>query len=503
MKKFPKLCLLLALLMLFQCGPAPVYATETEATLQETVPEATGETAQVSASGGDTTSVAYGSAAVNTGCRTIEALVPLGGTERMLDTAMSAFIYERNTNTLIYSYNPDATVQPGTFAKLVAAIVAIENGDLDEEITVSSRNYKRLPAGASNAKLKEGEVLTLRDLLYLMVLEWANDAAVTIAEHIAGSQEVFVTMMNDWIREAGCVGTAFTNCHGLGTTAQTTNARDMARIVEEATKNSTFAEIFAATSYTVEATNKSEERNLKCLNYLMEQTIVPKYNFEGVTGGFAHYTESTGASLVCTAEKNGLSLVVVVMGCERTFASNGWTVTSYGNYEEAWELLEFGFDNYKVCRLLHDGQSVTQFPVAGGENQVVAQSHNNMDAVLPADAKLDNLILKYSVAGGGLTAPIRNDQQIATMQIWYRTSCIAETELYAMSAVRSTEESELKIRSTATRDDSNFSGVLRFLGIVCLVILGPLAIYLFVNNLRRVIARNRRRRRRKNRRRSR
>ena len=498
MKKFSVLCLLLALLMAFQCAALPVLATEP-------VPQETsGATAPGEAfTGGDTTSVAYGSAAVNTGCRTIEALVPLGGTERMLDTAMSAFIYERNTNTVIYSYNADSTVQPGTFAKLVTAIVAIENGDLDAEVTVSSRNYNKLPAGASNAKLKEGEVLTLRDLLYLMVLEWANDAAVTIAEHIAGSQEVFVTMMNDWIREAGCVGTAFTNCHGLGTTAQTTNARDMARMVEEATKNSTFVEIFGATSYTVAQTNKSDERNLKCLNYLMEQTIVPKYNFEGVTGGFAHYTANTGASLVCTAEKNNLSLIVVVMGCERTFASNGWTVTSYGNYEEVWKLLEFAFDNYKVCRLLHDGQSLTQFAVAGGENQVVAQSHTNMDAVLPAEAKLDNLILKYSVANGGLAAPIQSDQQIATMQIWYRTSCIAETELYAMSAVRSAEDSKLDIQSKATRDDSNMSDILSFLGVVCLVIFVPLAIYLFVNNLRRTIARNRRRRRRKSRRRSR
>ena len=126
-----------------------------------------------------------------------------------------------------------------------------------------------------------------------------------------------------------------------------------------------------------------------------------------------------------------------------------------------------------------------------------------MDAVLPAEAKLDNLILKYSVANGGLAAPIQSDQQIATMQIWYRTSCIAETELYAMSAVRSAEDSKLDIQSKATRDDSNMSDILSFLGVVCLVIFVPLAIYLFVNNLRRTIARNRRRRRRKSRRRSR
>lgn len=499
MKKKSGLCLLLALLMMFQCACIPVYATETEEPAGQTVsgtdPQETAQTDTV---------VSYGSTSVNSGCRTIEALVPLGGSERILETATSAFVYERNTNTVIYSYNADASVQPGTFAKIVTAVVAIENGDLDKEVTISSKNYKTLPSGASNAKLKEGEIMTLRDLLHCMIMEWANDAALTIAEHIAGSEEVFVTMMNQWARDAGCVATVFTNCHGLGTSNQTTTARDMTRIVEEATKNSTFVELFAATGYTVEATNKSEERALKCLNYLMEQTIVPKYNYEGVTGGIAHYSSASGASLACTAEKNGLSLVVVVMGCERKFNKDkSWVVESYGNYEEAWELLEFAFNGYKVCRLLHDGQSMTQFTVAGGENDVVAQSHSSMDAVLPADAKLDNLILKYSVINGGLTAPILKDQLVSTLQIWYRTSCIAETELYSMSEVRAASDSQLDIQSNASRDDSNLSDILSFIGVVCLIIFVPLVIYLFVNNLRRVIARNRRRKRRKSRRRSR
>ena len=497
MKKLSGLCLLLALLMVLQCAFIPVYAAEAE--------EAVSTTEETMAPMSDIvdTMVAYGTASVNTGCRTIEALVPLGGSERMLSSAMSAFVYERNTNTVIYSYNADSTVQAGAFAKLVTAMVAIENGNLDDEVTISTANYRKI-SGYTSAGLKEGEVVTLRDLLHLMVMEWYNDATLTIAEHIGGSEEVFVTMMNEWVRNAGCVSTVFTNCHGLGSASQTTTARDMTRIVEQATKNSTFMDLFSVTSYKTEATNKSEARDLKCLNYLMEQTIVPKYNHEDVTGGFAHYNTNSGASLVCTAEKNGLSLVVVVMGCERrSNPDKSWVVEYYGNYEEVWDLLEYSFNNYKVCRLLHDGQAMTQFPVADGENDVVAQTHTTMDAVLPADAKLDNLILKYAVANGGLVAPIQREQQIANLQIWYRTSCIAETELYAMSSIRSASKSQLDIQGKATRDDSNLSDVLSFLGVVCLIVLVPLAIYLFVNNLRRTIARNRRRKRRMSRRRSR
>ena len=111
----------------------------------------------------------------------------------MLETAVSVFAYERNTGTLVYAYNPDQELQPGTFTKIVAAIVALENGNLEDKVTVNSLSYKSLPAGATTAKpyLKEGEELTLKDLLHLMVLTWANDAAITVAEHISGTQEAF------------------------------------------------------------------------------------------------------------------------------------------------------------------------------------------------------------------------------------------------------------------------------------------------------------------------
>ena len=493
-------CLILCLLMFAQILWIPASATETDTPTQtelETLPSAEGETAPVAE---------YGLATILNGCRTMDAQEPLGSSDRMLDTAVSAFVYERNTGTLIYAYSPDLKMQPGTFTKLVTTIVALENGDLDEVITVNSNSYRSLPGGAVTAKpyLKEGEKLSLRDLLHLMILTWANDATITVAEHIGGSQENFVKMMNEWVKDAGCTDTHFMNCHGLGSTEQRTTARDLARIIEKATKNADFCEIFGANKYTVPATNKTEQtRDLKALNYLKEETYMPNLVYQGVTGGIAHYSEVSGASLVCTAEKNGMSYTVVVLGCTRTFKANGWSVESYGNYEEAWTLLDYAFDNFKICRLLHEGQSMTQFPVAGGENQVVAQSHTSQDAILPINARLKNLILKYTVTGGGLSAPIKQDQKIATLQIWYRTSCIAETDLYAMSGVRALKDLNLDIQGAASRDDSNLSQFLSFIGILCLVLLVPLAIYLIVNNMRRVIARNRRRRRRKGRRRSR
>lgn len=492
MKKISRMSLLLCVLLIAQMLCVPVSATETETpeSALATIPEYTADE--------------LGAVTVTSGCRTIDAQVPLGGSDPILKTAKAAFIYEVNTNTVVYAYNPDLTISPGVLAKLVTAIVAIENGDLDKKLVVNSLSYKTLPGSAVriNAALKEGEEITLRDLLHLLIMTWANDAAVTIAENVGSTQENFVQMMNQWVQDAGCENTKFTNAHGISSVEAKTTARDMVRIYQKACRNSEFKKLLATTAYTVEPTNKTTEpRKLQAKNYLMEEYVLSKYNYDGVTTGFAPFGENYGAHLVCTAETRGMSFVIVVLGAEREFGSNGWSVTYYGNYEEAWNLLDFAFDGYKICRLLHESQSLYQFSVADGENQVVGQSGTAMDAILPITARMKNLLYKYTVKSGGLTAPIAKGDTIATLQIWYQNSCVAETELHAMSSVRAVSADNLSLNKRGGGAD--LKGILAFIGIVCLVIFVPFAIYLIINNLRRAMARNRRRRRRQSRRRSR
>ena len=126
-----------------------------------------------------------------------------------------------------------------------------------------------------------------------------------------------------------------------------------------------------------------------------------------------------------------------------------------------------------------------------------------MDAVLPATARMKNLLYKYTVNGGGLRAPIAKDQVIGTLQIWYQNSCIAETELHAMSEVRSVSAKNLDLKNGGKGGSIDFVKVLAFVGVVFLVIFIPFAGYLIINNVRRAYVRNRRRRRRQSRRRSR
>lgn len=488
MKKI--VCLCLTLLLLVQCLGIGAFATETQD--PTTVTDQTTETAEPP-------TVEFGTASTTNGCRTIEGAMPLAGSARMLDTAQAAFAFEKNTGTVIYSYNPDTPLYPGSLAQLVTALVVLDNCTMSEMVTVSSSNISRLPAGSSNVYLKEGERISVENLLYCMILYSANDAAIALAEHVAGSLNDFVDLMNQKVQELGCTSTKLSNVHGLDDANQYTTARDMAKIMAEAMDDPRLSKIlFTGGTYKVGETNKSKERVVYSLNYLLANNIVSKFYYDRVTGGKVSYTSATaGASIACTAENDDMSLICVVMGAKREFSEATGNASVYGNFEEVIELLDFCFDGYRVCRLLYDGQTMEQFSVANGCNDVVGVNKSEVDAVLPKDARMDTLILRYAVENGGLIAPVQFDQQIATLQLWYQNSCVAETRLYALSAVSAVEKSGVKIQSGATRDDSNLKEILSFLGVACLVILVPLAAYLIYNSARRAYMRKLRRRRRK------
>ena len=495
MKKIRIVSLVLCLLLLLQCTPFSVYADETteptEApTVQQTVPYE------------EPPEVDYGGAPISNGCRTINGMTPLGGTDRILKSTQAAFIYEINTETIIYSYNPDTPLYPGSLAKIMTALLAIEEGDLNEIVNFSTQWNKTLPPQSITADVKEGEQVTLEALVYWTMLESANDAAMNIAGHIAGNQEAFVEMMNQRAVEMGCTNTHFTNAHGLDDPNQYTTARDMVKIVLAATKNETFCKVFGSVGFKVPPTNRTEEEQIiESDNHLIYQLILPKFNRKEVTGGKTSSTGGSGSSLVCTAEAHDMKLICLVMGTERE-AQDG-VVSYYGNFEEMFDLLDFAFDGFRIARVLYPDQALSQFPVERGESDVVGYPDVSINSVLPIDCTLNNLILRFTVEGGGLYAPIARDQKIATVQVWYRTSCVTEAQVFAMNNVRSTINSGVTINSVASRDDSNIWQFFKSLGMVILGLAALFGIYLVVNHLRRLAGQRRKARRRSSRRRSR
>lgn len=503
MKKFAPFTLVLCVLMLLECLISPVAAASNLQTVPPQTTPASQETQPNAAP-----SLAFGTVCIYQGCRTIDAGVCLGTSERILETAQAAILFEAKTNTMIYSYNPDVKLAPGSLAKVVTALVVIENcDDLDEMVTVSSRNISRLPAQTQHVDLKEAELISVRDLLYCLLLQGANDAAIALAEHVSGNMQGFVVLMNDRVKRMGCLNTEFANVHGLDTAAQHTTARDMARIMMESYKNPTFMEISTAVSYKVPETNRSKPREFRTINYLIDEYIVPQFYDTRVKTGFAANSEISGAGLVCVAEtetkdpSRNMQLVGVIIGAHRVFEDNGWRVLSYGNFNEMIDLLEYGFNNFKVNRIIFDGQALNQFSVIGGECEAVGQPHVDIDTVLPVDCHMKNLEMRYSVTGGSLTAPVKAEDMISTVQVWYRNSCVAEAELYAMSDVHKSEDLDVTIHSHIRKEEES-GGFGATLGKICLGIIILVAAYLVVNTIQRKRMQAKRRRRRANRRRS-
>ena len=493
MKKFKRISLLLSLLLLSQCI-IPVSATSvipTEATVAVS-PESLPQEEDLS----------FGNVCIVQGCRTINGLRPLGGSDRRLDTAQAAFLYEVKTGTVVYSYNPDVKVSSGTLSKIVTAMVVLDNMELDDTITINTNNISKL-AGATNVDLRNGETVTVEDLLCCLLMENANDAAVVLAETVAGNQQSFVTLMNQKALQVGCTATDFGNIHGLDTAANVTTARDMAKIVMAAIRNEDFARIFKLEEYTVPETEKSKERELLTTNYFLSNRVIPDFYDDRVTGGMQSMTNAAGASIVLTAEHKNMQYVAVVLGAVRTYKENGWSVQSYGNFNEMTDLLSYGFDNFKVNRIIYEGMSLSQFAVVGGECNAVGESQVDVDSVVPINAQMGNLQMNYKIVDKGLIAPVKQGDLIATLEVKYLNSVMTEVEVFAMGDVKSADNTGVVIRSTASRSDSDDSGILSVIGTISVIILGLAMVYLVYNSYMRSRMRARRRKRRAERRRNR
>ena len=508
MRKKNGLCLVLAGLLLLQClvfGAAateiPVVGDEPDVPQVETPPDPTDPTGETEGDGFVIPDVPFGTAGVAYGCRTLDAQVALGGSEKLLKSAKGVFVYETNSDTVLYNYNPDERMLPGGLVQIMTAMMVIEAGGLDEIVTVSTHYINQLPLGVRHQNLRNGEEISVRDLLYCMILSSANDAAVVLAQHVGGTPERFVNMMNQRVEELGCTNTHFTNVSGLDDENQYSTPRDMARILVEAMKNEEFREIFGTGTYTVEATNKSEARELQSMNYLLKDSAVAKFYDERVTGGKASYTSSeAGATIGFTAETKELSLVCIIIGATRKYITETNSVSSYGNFEEAEDLMDHCFGEFHVRRLLYKGQSMIQLPVTGGANDVVAVNNSSIDIVLPTGVGLDDLTLKYNIVGGTLQAPVAARQEVAYLQLWYDRSCVGETTLYAMTDVASADDPGYTIQDGASRSDGDMAQLLIFLGVALTLVVVPVALYLIINAARKAAAERRARKIRRQRR---
>lgn len=288
-------------------------------------------------------------------------------------TSTSAVIMEEFTDTIVYAKNMDQQLFPGSTVKVMTTLLALENSQLTDQVTMTATGVSGVTDGGANISAQLDEVFTMEQCLHAIMLASANDIALQVAEHLGGSVDGFVQMMNTKAAELGCTNTVFTNPTGLPDENQHTTAHDMALIMQAAMENETFRTIASTLSYTITATNVSGGDRVLTNNFSMMNAANATY-YQFCIGGREGYTEASGSTLVCGAEKNGVNLIAVVLqGASGTTAA------------EAGALLNYGFDNFQMLSL-----GDTDFNMISGGNVYV-----------PAGASADSLTTKDGAVENG------------------------------------------------------------------------------------------------------
>ena len=293
----------------------------------------------------------------------------------------AAVVMEASTNTILYSKNADEVLYPGSTVKIMTCLLALENCQLTDEVTMTATGVSGVTDGGASIASQVDEVFTIEQCLYAIMVASANDIALQIAEHTGGSVEAFVQMMNDRATALGCTNTVFTNPTGLPDENQHTTAHDMALIMQAAIQSDAFRTIAAATSYTIPATNKAAARNLTS-KFTMTDTGNSGF-YEGCIGGKEGYTEASGSTLVCAAQRNGMTLISVVLK-----GASGQTAP------DAASILNYGFDQFQIASLGDSDFSI----ISGGE--VVLPVGASTDSLTTQDSQNGNEIQRTYLFGG-------------------------------------------------------------------------------------------------------
>lgn len=311
--------------------------------------------------------------------------------------AKSAVLLEPNTGKILYEQNADEKLPPASITKIMSLLLvmeALERGDFDLETTVTASEHA-CSMGGSQIWLEPGETMSVDDLLRATVIASANDACTALGELIAGSEEGFVALMNERAKELGMNSTTFKNCTGLDAEGHLTTAGDVAIMSGELIKHEKIKDYSTVWMDSLRD-GKSE---------LVNTNKLVRF-YKGTTGLKTGTTSIAKYCLSATAERDGLSLVAVIMAGE----------TSQDRFEGAKKLLDYGFANYSFTKINAELKE-KQTPILNGENKnVKVKADGDISLLMPKSTK--NNITRTVEWQKNLTAPIKKGQTVGYVNIF-------------------------------------------------------------------------------------
>lgn len=385
--------------------------------------------------------------------------------------AKAALLVNVDEDVIYYEKNAREKVYPASITKVMTALLAleaVERGDLslDTQVTAGNETWLGIPADGSTANIQIGETMALEDLLYCLLLPSANEAANIIAQELAGSVSSFVDRMNDRAVELGCTSTHFVNPHGIHDEDHYTTCYDLYLIARQAMKNETFRTMVSTDEYTVAPTNQSEERHFYNTNGLLTSKRYSGYVFEGCLGIKTGSTDAAGYCLLSAAERDGTTLISVVMGAETIVDNNG---THRKQFSESASLLKWGFENFSVHPILDSTDPVAEVPVTLGVDvdSVLVVPGDSLEALLPDDVTSESFTTKAEVVETA-EAPIEKGQVLGKLTVYLQDEPYGSVDLVALDDV---EQSVFLARKKAIEDFISKTWFKAAVGLAVLVVL--------------------------------
>lgn len=328
-------------------------------------------------------------------------------------SAKAMCVMESSTGRVLYSKNAKQKLAMASTTKIMTAITAIENcSNIDEKFVISP---KAVGISGTSLYLRKGEVFSVRELLYGLMLISGNDASVAIGEHVGGTLTNFVDMMNKTALKIGAVNSHFDNTHGLDSKTHYTTAEDLARITSYAMENETFREIVSTKNIKI-VSAEGKTRYLRNKNKLLTK-------LEGCDGVKTGFTDDAGRCLVSSCTRDGMRLVCVVLNCGPMF-------------EESQALLEQGFREYKLYDLTKFFSIKSCLPVSESKQGFVKIGFDN-GAYYPLRAsELDKISVSYTLPDE-LVAPIKKSQKVGEISIFFGNDLLFSKNIYTIENIRS------------------------------------------------------------------
>ncbi len=318
-------------------------------------------------------------------------------------------VIEASSNRILKASTEHTSMPMASTTKIMTAILTIEIADLKDIITIPK---KAVGIEGSSIYLKEGQKISVKDLLYGLMLRSGNDAAVALALHVAGTVEKFVILMNEKVKELGLKHTKFQNPHGLSQKNHYTSAYDLAIITSYAFKNEIFRDIVSTKMHVVKGENEEENQYFANKNRIL-------YNYSGANGVKTGYTMEAGRCLVASSERDGMQVIAVALNY-------------YNYFELCSELMDYAHKNYYLAKIADSSKPYAEVKVKKGKGVKETKLFVQEDRYYPLKKDGSEEIITEINATSEIIAPHEKTNSCGDVKFYVGNNLIFQEKLYTI-----------------------------------------------------------------------